>query len=197
MVRIWKKVASIKEDGVIDMQGRRVGYTIKTHSQARRIKVSVSSDAVVRIIMPSRMSIVVGLQFVRDHQDWIIRALARRDARPRIPLPKDAPSRRYYRIARRIALEKVSYFNEYYNFPYTGIRIKDIRTKWGSCSSKGNLNFNYKLQFLPTHLIDYIIVHELCHLKEMNHGENFWKLVGHCIPDAQARKKELRMTNVY
>ncbi|MEK7103104.1 MAG: M48 family metallopeptidase, partial [Patescibacteria group bacterium] len=92
---------------------------------------------------------------------------------------------------------KIQYFNEYYNHPHTSVRIKDIRTKWGSCSSKGNLNFNYKLQFLPTHLIDYIVVHELCHLKQLNHGKEFWNLVIQCIPDAHDRKKELLKTQVY
>ncbi|NBS67881.1 M48 family peptidase [bacterium] len=66
------------------------------------------------------------------------------------------------------------------------------RTRWGSCSKRGNLNFNYRILFLPPHLADYLIVHELCHLKEFNHSPRFWALVAQGCPNYHACKKELR-----
>jgi predicted metal-dependent hydrolase len=66
------------------------------------------------------------------------------------------------------------------------------KSRWGSCSRKKNLNFNYKLIQLPLELADYIVVHELCHLQEFNHGQGFWNLVGETIPDYKARRDELR-----
>lgn len=63
------------------------------------------------------------------------------------------------------------------NVKYNRITIRDIRSRWGSCSSKGNLSFNFRLIFLPYNVIEYIVVHEMCHLIEMNHSKNFWKLV--------------------
>lgn len=94
--------------------------------------------------------------------------------------------------AKAIVVEKVEYFNQYYNFEYKRIFIKNQQTRWGSCSSKGNLNFNYRIVILPEELQDYLIVHELCHLKEMNHGPNFWKLVEEQIPNYKVLNNQLR-----
>jgi predicted metal-dependent hydrolase len=76
--------------------------------------------------------------------------------------------------------------------PSGRIAIRDSRSRWGSCSSKGNLNFHWKLGVIPVHLSDYIIVHELCHLKEFNHGAGFWNLVAQVCPEYEAYKAELR-----
>lgn len=72
------------------------------------------------------------------------------------------------------------------------IAIRDQRRRWGSCSSLGNLNFNYRLAFVPAHLREYVVVHELCHLKELNHSEAFWTHVEAVLPDYKARVIELR-----
>jgi predicted metal-dependent hydrolase len=78
------------------------------------------------------------------------------------------------------------------NFEYSKVRVKRQKTRWGSCSSNGNLNFNFKLLKLRKELIDYVIVHELCHLKEMNHSPRFWSLVEEIIPNYKELRKELR-----
>ncbi len=80
----------------------------------------------------------------------------------------------------------------HYGFVYNRVAIKDARSRWGSCSQKKNLNFNYRLVFLPPHLVDYIIVHELCHLKEFNHGPNFWVLVAETMPTYKEYIQELK-----
>ncbi len=92
--------------------------------------------------------------------------------------------------------KKLEKFNKYYNFKYNRISIRNQRTRWGSCSRKGNLNFSYKILFLPEHLSDYIIVHEICHLKEFNHSKNFWNLVAKTIPDYLEKRRELRKHNL-
>ncbi len=86
--------------------------------------------------------------------------------------------------------------NVHYGFEYKKVAIRDQKRRWGSCSKSGNLNFNYRILFLPPHLADYIIVHELCHLKEFNHGKNFWTLVGQAVPVYESHKQELRRTVV-
>jgi hypothetical protein len=93
--------------------------------------------------------------------------------------------------ALKLIKSRVEYFNKFYNFKVGQIRVKNHRSIWGSCSRRGNLNFNYKLLFLPDHLINYVIVHEICHLKEFNHGKNFWALVAKFIPDHKAWRDEL------
>jgi len=87
---------------------------------------------------------------------------------------------------------RIDHFNRHYRFDFYGIRIKKMKTRWGSCSSKKNLNFNAKIVTLPDRLIDYIVVHELCHLQELNHSPRFWALVAQSLPDYEELKKELR-----
>ena len=94
--------------------------------------------------------------------------------------------------ARKLVHEKLQYWNQFYNLEYRKVFIKNTKTKWGSCSSKGNLNFSYKIVFLDPELQDYLIVHELCHIAEMNHGENFWNLVQQQIPNAKYLHQKLR-----
>lgn len=93
---------------------------------------------------------------------------------------------------RELVLARLLHFNQFYNFTWNRVAIRNQRRCWGSCSAKKNLNFNYKLQFLPPHLADYIIVHELCHLAEMNHGKNFWDLVAQQLPHYKDLLLELR-----
>jgi predicted metal-dependent hydrolase len=96
--------------------------------------------------------------------------------------------------AARFAIhKKLESFNAFYNHPYRGVSIRNQKTRWGSCSSRGNLNFNVKIVFLPESLQDYLIVHELCHLKELNHSKRFWDLVAQTIPDHIARRQQLRV----
>lgn len=98
----------------------------------------------------------------------------------------------YKKKALAVVEWRLKYFNEIYNYSYTRVSIRNQKTRWGSCSKRGTLSFNYKIVFLPEYLADYIIVHELCHLKEMNHSRDFWDLVGRIIPDHRARRRELR-----
>ena len=87
---------------------------------------------------------------------------------------------------------RLAYYNQHYRVPLRKVFIKQHRSRWGSCSERGNLNFNYKIIFLPPHLQDYIIVHELCHLKEFNHSAKFWALVAEVVPNPRGVSKILR-----
>ncbi len=94
--------------------------------------------------------------------------------------------------ARALIHARLVHWNQFYNFQYKRVAIRNQRRCWGSCTSLRNLNFSYRILFLPPHLQDYIIVHELCHLEELNHGENFWNLVAQEIPTYKAHIQELR-----
>lgn len=87
--------------------------------------------------------------------------------------------------------DKVKYYAEIMGVTYGRITIRDQKTRWGSCSSKGNLNFNCLLMLMPDKVLDYVVVHELCHLKQMNHSKKFWKEVERYMPDYPNYKKWL------
>ena len=93
--------------------------------------------------------------------------------------------------ARTLVHRKLEEFNRHYGFTYQHVTIRDQQSRWGSCSKKGNLNFNYRIVLLPEDLADAIIVHELCHLSEFNHSTRFWERVRETIPDVEARRKRL------
>ncbi|HEY0964560.1 MAG TPA: M48 family metallopeptidase [Candidatus Paceibacterota bacterium] len=93
--------------------------------------------------------------------------------------------------ARELTLARLVHYNQHYKLTWNRVAIRNQRRCWGSCSAKKNLNFNYKILFLPEHLRDYIIVHELCHLVEMNHGKKFWDLVAEQVPHHKQCRLEL------
>ena len=95
-------------------------------------------------------------------------------------------------MARELAIARLHHFNQHYELEWKREAIRNQRRCWGSCSSLKNLNFNYKVLFLPPELRDYIIVHELCHLVELNHGQRFWALVAEQIPDYRLHRAQLR-----
>jgi predicted metal-dependent hydrolase len=94
--------------------------------------------------------------------------------------------------ARLLVHERIAALNAHYGLPLKKIFIKNSRSRWGSCSELGNLNFNYRILFLPPALQDYVVAHELCHLKEMNHSPAFWALVEETVPAHKAARRELR-----
>ena len=91
--------------------------------------------------------------------------------------------KKYKEQARMLVHARLEHFNTYYKFSYNKVFIKNTKSRWGSCSSAGNLNFSYKIFFLEPAVQDYLIIHELCHLKEFNHSKAFWALVSEQCPD--------------
>jgi predicted metal-dependent hydrolase len=94
--------------------------------------------------------------------------------------------------ARAMIHARLHHWNQYYGFEWNRVAIRNQKTCWGSCSALKNLNFSYRLLFLPPHIADYIVVHELCHLEQLNHSKDFWALVAQTIPDYKKHIQELR-----
>lgn len=91
--------------------------------------------------------------------------------------------KRYRDSARKLFTSRVEYYVQMTGGCYTSITIRDQKSRWGSCSSRGTLSFNYRLIFAPIKVLDYVIVHELCHLTHMNHSKNFWNMVASVMPE--------------
>lgn len=110
--------------------------------------------------------------------------------------------KRMKKEARVFVMEKLEYWKNFYaqnfsiHFKWNKVAIKDTKTRWGSCSSKKNLNFSYKILSLPPEGQDYLIVHELSHLIHMNHSKNFWDIVALGIPSHKDKRKLLKGYNL-
>lgn len=100
---------------------------------------------------------------------------------------------RWYRAqAQRELPQRVEQLARAHAMQFARLRISSARTRWGSCSARGTLSFTWRLMLAPAEIIDYVIIHELCHLREPNHSADFWELVGKLLPDFAARRKWLK-----
>lgn len=177
-----------------------MGYEIRESTRARNVRITVYPDGRVVVTKPKRARLELVERFVASRQDWIQETLARSHKRrgglPLIELPKPRKGSRAYKdaiaSARALAHERLAYFNTIYQSKIGTVSIRNQKTRWGSCTALNNLSFNYKIAFLPSHLADYIIVHELCHTIEHNHSEKFWAQVARTIPNHKDIRKELR-----
>jgi hypothetical protein len=169
-------------------------YIIKTVRRSRHLRLIIHRDGRVVVTKPYFLSKSVAESFLFSKAEWVKEKLEKFKS---LPAPLIAPRNRedYLKnkeAARNLVRDRLKYFNDFYNFKYQAISIRDQATRWGSCSKKGNLNFNYRLITLPADLCDYIIVHELCHLKEFNHSPRFWNLVARTVPGYQEMRKRLK-----
>lgn len=178
----------------IELNNRKIDYTLKVSRRAKHLRLTIYGGGELVVTAPGRFKESLTESFIREKTRWIIEKLEYFKRQPkRILLPqslKDYPTLKKQALA--LAKERLEYFNLAYGFKYNRINIRRQKSRWGSCSKKGNLNFNYKIAYLPAPLADYIIVHELCHLKEFNHGAGFWRLVGEIVPDYMKVRKELK-----
>lgn len=132
-------------------------------------------------------------QFMKQKSKWILTKI---EYLKKVPVHDPKKSRqeflKYKEQARRLVSQRIIELNKQYSFKYGRVSIKNQKSLWGSCSKKGNLNFNYKIVLLPSRHADYIIVHELCHLQEFNHSKHFWALVAQTIPEHKTIRQALK-----
>lgn len=167
-------------------------YTLKQSRRARYVRLSVRPGGAVVVTVPFGSSSALVQRFIQKHAEWINRSVARMRKIQALPASGVRGYATHKEAARALVHERVAHWNAHYRHAVGRIAIKNTRTLWGSCSRRGNLNFSYKLLFLPTCLVDYVVVHELCHLKEHNHSPAFWRLVAQTTPDHARRRRELR-----
>ncbi len=157
------------------------------------MRLAVHPDARVVVTASRFFGVDAVERFVTKHSDWITKHVEKAKRRIVVRIQKRQISA-LKRRALALASARCAHFSAIYGFTFKKIAIRAQKTRWGSCSRRGNLSFNYKIAALPPSIADYIIVHELCHLSEMNHGKRFWDLVAKAIPNHKAVRKELRNT---
>lgn len=167
-------------------------YTIQRKKRVKYMRLEVGHDRTIKVVAPFWVLDNEIQKFINEKRAWI-QKMFKKHADKKYLLAEGTREEylKYKEIARDIITKKVEFWNKQYGFEYNRIAIKNLKTQWGSCSSKGNLNFNYKLIFLNEEQSDYVVVHELCHLQEMNHSQAFWDLVAQAIPDYKRIVKDI------
>lgn len=171
----------------------KLTYILRKSNKARCIRLSVNHEAKVVVTLPRFASEIFAEKFVRKNARWILDKIEK--FKKSGPIFSLKGSRGDYLAnkdkAFKIVQKSLKKFNAFYRFDVRRIAVRNTKSRWGSCSKNGNLNFNYKIAFLPEYLADYLVAHELCHLKEMNHSRRFWDLVAKTVPDYKSKRKEL------
>ena len=168
-------------------------------SGRRTIAIEINQELQVIVRAPMGMGNDEIQAFVVSKSDWITASLEKmrrrkQSAEGQIGHPAMSPEE-LQELADRACLEipgRVAYYAKLLGVTYGRITIRNQKTRWGSCSSKGNLNFNCRLMKAPPEVLDYVVVHELCLRLEMNHSPRFWAQVERVMPDYKVRKKWLR-----
>lgn len=168
---------------------------IRSSRKTLAIQVSVSGQVTVRA--PHTMPDSTIQRFLSQKESWILKHLshsASRPAQPQAENPTLSEFRRSYYMesARKIFKRKTAAYARKMGVTYGRITIREQKTRWGSCTSEGNLNFNWRLIFAPEKVLDYVVVHELSHRKEMNHSPAFYAVVASVMPEYKACEKWLR-----
>lgn len=170
------------------------GHVIR--SNRKTMSLEIREDGTVLVRAPYRMPDAEIQRFIREKADWIVKHLQMQEERKREEQQQERLTmQEIQELADRALAEipkRVAYYAQLLKVDYGRITIRNQKSRWGSCSSKGNLNFNCLLMLTPPEVIDYVVVHELCHRKEMNHSVRFWNEVEQILPDYREHREWLK-----
>ena len=171
--------------------------TIKIiRSNRRTISLEITRTGEVLVRAPKHMPEAEIQRFVRDKSGWLQKHLQKRETEQKALKEEGRFTEREIKklqaLAKQVIPEKVAYYARLMGVTYERISIRKQKTRWGSCSREGNLNFNCLLMMAPPEVLDYVVVHELSHRLEMNHSARFWAQVERVIPDYRKPRKWLK-----
>lgn len=163
-------------------------------SSRRSLGLQVKPDGTVCARVPMQVPDHTVREFIEGHADWILKkrklVLSRDNCPDIVYLPEVTEESDRERI-RTFIEEKVAHYASVMGVSYGRITMRNQKTRWGSCSSEGNLNFNCRLLFVPDRIVDYVVIHELAHRRFMNHSKSFWMEVEKYMPDYRQQRKML------
>ena len=166
--------------------------TVK-YSKRKTLSLEITRDAEVLVRAPLKTTNKRIEEFVHAHYDWVISHLERRlEQIKNNPEPSNEELNELKALAKRIIPEKVEKYSKIMGIIPEHVSINSAKTRFGSCSGKNRLNFSCRLMSYPECAIDYVVVHELAHIKHHNHSKQFWALVEKYMPDYKERKKLLK-----
>lgn len=164
-------------------------------SNRKTLSIEIGKDLNLYVKAPLNLSDSEIMTFIKSKSAWIekhmlmMKKRQEEDSKNAQPMLSNEEIRALADKALEYIPKRVEYFAKKLGVTYNRITIRNQTTRWGSCSGKKNLNFNCLLMLMPKEMIDYTVVHELCHLKELNHSKNFYKLVESILPDYKEREK--------
>jgi len=162
---------------------------LKKHRNSSRYTIRIRSNT-VSVTLPVWGSYKEAVKFVLFHKQTLLSKLKAIHPKPEIP---ELEIKRLRMKALEYLPGRLHTLALFYKFTYSSVKISKSKSRWGSCSTKKNISLSLYLVTLPSHLIDYVILHELCHTIEMNHGSGFWELLDNvCNGKAKAFRKELK-----
>lgn len=167
-------------------------------SNRKTVAIQVNSDLSVTVRAPRSASEKEIEEILKKKEVWISRHIEKiKETKERFEAEPTEKLTREKVIALaeealKVIPERVEYFAKVIGVTYGKITIRNQKTRWGSCSSKGNLNFNCLLMLAPPEVLDYVVVHELCHRKQMNHSKAFWLEVEKVLPNYKEVRKWLK-----
>ena len=170
-------------------------YSVKKSKRAKRMRIAVYCDCSIVITSPQSVTETQIQKFIRLKSDWILKKIvffSSLQIQPDIAIQSEQHYSQHKEKALKAITRRVRQLSEKYKLEPNEIRVKMLKTKWGSCSGKKNLNFNYKLIFLDQDLQGYVIIHELCHLKELNHTKKFWAHVESLMPQYTLMRNRMK-----
>ena len=168
-----------------------IPYTM-VRSNRKTISIVIKPNGEVEVRCPKRCSKGEAEAFLVSKQDWICKHLQIIAAKEQQPVLTEEELRRLAKQAAMVLMERVRYFADLLGVSYGRLTIRSQRTRWGSCSAKGNLNFNCLLMLCPEDVQNYVVIHELCHRKQLNHSAAFWAEVEKYCPDYRIHRKWLK-----
>ncbi|MBS5646761.1 MAG: M48 family metallopeptidase [Lachnospiraceae bacterium] len=162
-------------------------------SSRKTLAVQIRTDGTVIARAPLRMPKDRILCFLSEKASWIRmqqgKMQEREKMRQQARIHLDAAQEKELRErAKSVLAQRTAYFARQVGVTYGRITVRDQKTRWGSCSQTGTLNFNFRLILAPLEVLDYVVVHELCHRRQMNHSTQFWQEVAQVLPDYRKRK---------
>ena len=184
----------IDKMNTIILNNQTVEYTHRRLPRSRSIRLSIRSGGKITVTTPVFFPQSRVEKFLIKQVDWILDKLKFYQEKSAVSIFPHTHKDYLLNKSKALKLvrENLAKLNAIYNFKYHKVTIRNQSSRWGSCSRDGNLNFNYKMIYLSQEISEYIVAHELCHLKEMNHGPNFWKLVSMTTPRWKILRKQLK-----
>ena len=161
-------------------------------SDRKTVSIQITPAGCVQVRCPKWMPDAEIRRMVAEKADWIRTHLEKQSSRPVQPMLTEQQIRELAKQAKETLPKRVAWFALKVGVTYGRITIRNQVSRWGSCSSKGNLNFNCLLMLTPPFVQDYVVVHELCHRKEMNHSPRFWAEVARILPNYAEAKAWLK-----